>query len=287
MPIPPSLDEFFDTYYEKAWDIADTTIAMTVKQNGPLHITIDEDSVKAAGVEAGLKKTYESSNPEHSSGAKITTLLGTVVRNCVLSELGKATTESKRAHLVQPAPKKKKLSKEEEQKYQHRDKGIIPGVRQNQTSDGPFEAHEYMESYGWAERKEDLIHLVTKFLRRLPDHDRIIINFWLDNEKTYVQRSLEELGKEKTPRNANWVYQRKDKAIKALRGFFGGEKPDYRDIPLDLGGSDSNGLAISSQNASIHLQSAPLALDTNYDYRKVSTQLIEKLLPSLDIDTAQ
>lgn len=271
MPITLSRNEFITAYYKYAWEVADITIASTEKKNGPINAAIDVESVKAEGVMAGLDKTFEKYDPEHSSGARVKTLLSKIVRNSVLSELGKATTDAKRARLIATKPSAKKG---EEWKYSC----ITPGVRQQQSSDGLVEDHRYMESVGWQERKEDLLQLLTRHMKNLPDHDMIILTNWLQDESTYVEASLDELGKEHTPANANWVYQRKNKAIKALKKIMGGTKPDYRDISLESAAINANILVTSNFDV-IHpdRESAVQEHSSKYNYNDVVTQLIERL----------
>lgn len=288
MPIGLSHDDFITVYYAEACSIADKTIGWVVKRQGSIHKSIDVELVKAKGVLDGLEKTYKNYDPEHESGARIKTLLNKVVRNSVLTELGKETTRARRDGWIAPAPKKR--DPEEERRNPERGQGFIPGIRLRQSADGPFEAHEYMESIGWAERKEDLIHIATKCLKWLPKHDRIIIEFYFEDKSTYVERSLEELEMENNHDNASWVYQRRDKAIKAIQRFFKKEEPNYRDISIDPFG-DSNRLLLHSDNVSLTLSNQPERIkasrEDHYDYRKVATQLVDFILSSLNTETTQ
>ena len=108
MPIGLSHDDFITVYYAEACSIADKTIGWVVKQQGSIHKSIDVELVKAKGVLDGLEKTYKNYDPEHESGARIKTLLNKVVRNSVLTELGKETTRARRDGRIAPAPKKPK-----------------------------------------------------------------------------------------------------------------------------------------------------------------------------------
>ena len=289
MPIGLSHDDFFTAYYDEACRIADITIAR-VKQNRPIHKSIDVDLIKDEAVLAGLEKTYEKYDPEHESGAKIKTLLNTVVRNGVLTELGKEFTRARRDGWIAPAPKKPKP--EEEHDHPELGQGFIPGISLRQSKDGrPSEAHGYMENIGWRERKDNLCRIAQKCLKWLPHDDRIIIKRLMEGESTYVQRSLEDLGMENTHSNANWVYQRKYKALKEMARLIKRERPDYRDILIELDGGDSNKRHISDNKESLTLQIQPQRIkashEDHYDYRKVATQLVDYILSSLNAEATQ
>lgn len=288
MPIALSRNDFITKYYAEACTIADKTIGWVVKQYGPIPKSIDVELVKDNGVLDGLEKTYKNYDPERESGASIKTFLNKVVRNSVLTELGKEKTRARRDGRIAPPPKKPKPEGEHE--HPELGQGFIPGISLRQSKDGrPSEAHGYMENIGWRERKDDLCRIAHKCLKWLPDHDRIIILWYLEDKSTYVERSLEELGMENTRSNANWVYQRRDKALKAITKFFKKEKPDYRDISIEPY-VDSNRLHISDKD-SITLQIQPQRIkasrEDHYDYRKVATQLVDFYLSSLYAETTQ
>ena len=264
-----SHDEFLGKYYDKAWKIAEVTIASVIKKNGQIHPSIDIDSVKAEGVMAGLERTYENFDVHHKSGDKVDPLLITIVRNCVLNELGKATTAAKRAHLATPT----KRGAKDDRKYHN----LIKGVPQSQ-SGRPVEPHDYIESLGWQERKEDVLDLLCKYMKRLPVNDQVILSYWAKDESTYVELALEELGLEQTPINANWVYGRKNKALKALRKMMGGERPDYRDITLTSAQAGINGTVYSNRNdLRRHQYAAKANVTRNINYRETASGLVEKM----------
>lgn len=268
MPDLMSHDEFLSTHFERACKIADITISSTLKTNGPIDAAIDIESVKMEGVLAGLERTFENFDARHESKAKVTTLLNTIVHNCVLTELGKATTEARRAGLISPKPKKNKENADH----------IIIGAKSCTSISGPVEAHQYIEYEGWQERKETVFKLIGKYMMRLPVNDQVILTHWAEEEKTYVEKSLEELGLEYTPAIANWVYGRKNKALKALRTMMGGQKPEYRDIYLPSAGRNTNRSVYSDRNALRRHQYAAKSLVTrNIDYKDTATKLAEKL----------
>ena len=274
MDFPLSHDEFLGTYYERAWKTAEITIADVVKKNGPIHPAIDVESVKAEGALAGLERTFENFDAAHPSGAKVTTLLDRIVWNCVLSELGRATTEAKRAGLISQQPRKKG----DDRKY----RSLVPGIAQRQNTAGPVEEHRYIEVEGWQERKEELLNLMCRYLKRLPVNDQVILNHWAKDEKTYVERALAELGLEHTSANANWVYVRKNRALKTLAKLMGGQKPDYRDIALPSAGINTNSFVYSDRNAlRRHQYAAKMHVTRNINYSETVALLAEKIVMPL------
>ena len=273
MPVAIPHDEFLGSYYKKAWKFAEITIASVNQTKGPIAGSIDIESVMAEGVLAGLERTYENFNPLHGAGAKIETLLSKVVHNCVLTELDKATRAAKKAGLISSRPKKVKMTKEDEEKELERISRVIPGVGTQGKKGHPFEPHDYMETDGWQERKEKLLAKLAKNMKRLPVNDQIILSFWASDESTYVEKSLEEIGIEKTSATANWVYGRKNKALKALAQMMG-KKPDYRDIYLPSAGRDANNSVYTDRNELRRCQYAAKANVTRkINYKKTAELL--------------
>ena len=277
MPVLMPHDEFMTNYFDEAWKIAEITIASLVKKNGPINPAIDVESVKATGAINGLQRTYENFDTQHQSGATVKTLLNKVVHNCVIGELEKQTTRAIRDGLMNPRPSKKKKTKEEEEKELEKKCRIFAGVEQRHVSNGPKEAHSYQEVEGWAEQKEKVIAKMTKYMKRLPVNDQVILTHWAEDEKTYVEKSLAEIGMENTPQTANWVYGRKNKALKALAQMMGGKKPDYRDIYIPSAGRNTNSAAYSDRNElRRHQYAAKSQVTRNINYKKTVHQLAEK-----------
>lgn len=277
MPVLMPHDEFMANYFDEAWKIAEITIASLVKKNGPINPAIDIESVKATGAINGLQRTYENFDTQHQSGATVKTLLNKVVHNCVIGELQKATTSAIHAGLMNPRGSKKNMTKEEEEKELERRCRILAGVDQRAVSNGPKEPHDYQESEEWAVRKEEVLKKMTMYMKRLPVNDQVILAHWAEDEKTYVERSLAELGMENTPKTANWVYGRKNKALNSLAQMMGGEKPDYRDIYIPSAGRDTNSAAYSDRNElRRHQYAAKSQVTRNINYKKTVHQLAEK-----------
>ena len=273
-------DEFLATYYDQATRTADITIASIIKKNGhPFEPAIDIESVKVEGALAGLERTFENFDANHESGAQLTTFLSFVVRNCVISELEKAINDAIKNGLLPPKKRKTKKETDENGKEIQKEYHITPGVKLHPNSAGPFEPHQYMEHEGWLERKEEVLKLLGKYMLRLPVNDQVILTHWAQDEKTYVEESLKELGIEKTPATANWVYGRKNKALKALKMMMGGNKPEYRDIYLPSAGRNSNSMMISDRNAlRRHQYAAKAHVTRNINYKETIKLLAEKIL---------
>lgn len=271
-------DEFMKSFYEQAWKIAEVTIASIVQKNGPINQAIDTESVKATGAINGLERTYENFNAKHESHAKVTTLLSKIVHNCVISELEKATTEAIHAGLMKPRASKKKMTKEEKEEELQKKCRILAGVKQNTNPIGPVESYVYQETYGWQERKEEVLNRLAKQMMRLPVNDQVILAHWLEDESTYVEKSLAELGMENTPTTANWVYGRKKRALNSLAQMMGGKKPDYRDIYLPSAGRNTNSAVYSDRNElRRHQYAAKAQVTKSIDYRRTAMLLEEKL----------
>jgi hypothetical protein len=277
MPALMSHDVFMTTYYEYACKIADITIASIVKKNGAINPAIDVESIKASGAISGLERTYINFDPQHKSGADVKPFLSTVVRNCVISELEKATTAAIHAGLMKPRASKRQMTKEEEEQDLERTCRIIACTSQRSNIIGPIEGHVYQETEGWQERKEEILNRLAKFMLRLPVYDQVILSLWAEDEKTYVEKSLEELGIEHTPATANWVYGRKNKALKALAKMMGGKKPDYRDIYLPSAGRNTNSAMYTDRNElRRHQYAAKAQVTRNINYKKTALLLDKK-----------
>ena len=278
MPVLMPHDEFMKTYFNQAWKIAEVTIASIVKKNGPINPAIDIESVKASGTINGLQRTYENFDSNHESHANEKTLLSTVVRNCVIGELEKATTAAIHAGLMKPRASKRKMTKEEEEKELEKNCRILAGVKQRANQNGPIESHVYQETEGWQERKEKVLGILAKYMKRLPVNDQVILTHWAEDERTYVEKSLAEFGMENTPTTANWVYVRKNRALKSLAQMMGGKKPDYRDIYLPSAGRNTNSAVYSDRNElRRHQYAAKAQVTRNINYKRTAQLLDEKI----------
>ena len=277
MPVIMPHDEFMKTYFDEAWNIAEITIASLEKKNGrEINPAIDIESVKATGAINGLQRTYENFDAKHVSHAKEKTLLNKIVRNCVISELEKATTAAIHAGLMKPRASKSKMTKEEEEKKLEKECRILAGIKQRANQIGPFEDHVYQEAEGWQEQKEKVLNKLTIYMKKLPVNDQVILAHWADDERTYVEKSLSELGMDNTPSTANWVYVRKNRALKSLAQMMGGSKPDYRDIYIPSAGRNTSSTVYSDRNELRRHQYAAKAQVTRNINTKETALLLAK-----------
>ena len=278
MSVSMPYNEFLESYYEMALKYAENTIRSVIKTHGHIHSAIDVDSVIAEGVLSGLEKTYEKYSSNHESGAKVTTLLNRIVHNAVLTELEKATTAAIKADLMPPRPTKKKMTEEEKEKELEQICRIIAGVDQRASPAKPNESHTYQEAEGWHERKEKELQRIRECMTRLPIHDQVILSHWAEDEKTYIEKSLEELGLENTPKNANWAYGRRKRALMSLSHMMGGKKPEYRDIYFPSAKFQTNIAIHSCQKEPFSIQfKSKDQISGNIDYTKTAQVISEKV----------
>ncbi len=235
MIITLTYDEFCNMWFGTAMDVADIVIANVRKKGSSLDPALDIESVKIMGVTYALEKAYNSYDVDHEKHANLKTYLSTLVRNCVLTELGKETTGVNEAHCVSK-PKKDK----DTPKYDH----IMAGIPQRGSTGRAFEPHDYVEAYGWADRKEEVLKRMMQLLKKLQPVDQVILENWMNDEKTYLERTIKALNLEDTKRNRDMLSLRKKRALETLRALMGGKRPNYRDIYIPSGKyRDADGMA--------------------------------------------
>lgn len=205
---------FCDIYYTAAEQVADITIAEHIKKHGPLSPYIDVDLVKDLGVSYGLEKVYNKYDVDHESNAIVKTFLSKVVRNCVLTELGKESTAV--GAKIRPG------------------KSMDSLILSKTIGGGHISLESFSEAFrtsGRFEKKEDLIARMLECLKKLNGVDQIILRCWMVYpRREYTDMALEELGWDNNARTRNMVSVRCNRAIEAL-----GEKMDdarsvYREI---------------------------------------------------------
>ena len=230
MKIEQSFEEFCSRWYAKAMQVADITITRIENKNGRIMEAIDLESVKVVGVTYALEKTYNNYDVDNARHASVETFLSTVVRNCVITELGKETTAVERAHVA---------FKPKREKYSRKYSAIMPGIAQSGSTGEKFEAHDYMKASDYSERKEKVKkeekEKLIDLLKKLPAIDQVILANWMEEERTYIEKSLEVLGLEDNKRNRDMLSLRRNRALKTLKGMFGGKRADYRDIYIPSG----------------------------------------------------
>ena len=201
MNIQVDYQSFCDAYYKAAEQVADITIAEYIKKHGELNRGIDIELVKDLGVSYGLEKVFSKYDIDHESNASIKTFLSTVVRNSVLTELGKEITAT--------------------------------GAKDRSEKD--FETfYGFCDSFktrGLYERKEDLIDKMLECLKKMNGVNQVILRCWMQYQKCdYTDMALAELGWDNTDRTRNVVTVRRNHAIEKLRGMMEKERDNYDDI---------------------------------------------------------
>ena len=205
---------FCDLYYKDAEKVADITVAEHIKRHGKLNPYIDVELAKDLGISYGLEKVYNNYDVDHESNAKVKTFLSTVVRNCVLTELGKESTA---------VGAKKRLG------VCMDSMALAATIKGSHTSLETFSGS--LKSSGRFEKKEDLIAKMLECMKKLNGVDQIILNCWMLYPKgEYIGRALEELEWEDNKRTRNVVSVRWGRAIEILRKMMEGARSNYRDI---------------------------------------------------------
>ena len=204
MNIQVDYQSFCDAYYKAAEQVADITIAEYIKKHGELNRGIDIELVKDLGVSYGLEKVFSKYDIDHESNASIKTFLSTVVRNSVLTELGKETTATGAKD------------------------------RSEKDLDNFYGFCDEFKTRGLYKRKEDLIDKMLECLKKIDGEDQVILRCWMQYQKRdYTDMALAELGREDNARTRNVITVRRDRAIEKLRGMMEKERDNYNDIVFD------------------------------------------------------
>ena len=214
MNIELDYKSFCDVYYKPAEQVADITIAGHIRKHGPLNPYIDVELVKDLGVSYGLEKVYNTYDIDHESNANVETFLSKVVRNCVLTELGKEST----AVGAKRRPGKSMDS-------------MVAAA----TIGG---SHVSLESFSGTFRtsgrflkKEDMIETMLGCLKRLNGVDQVILGCWMVYPKgEYTAKAIEELGWEDDKRTRNVVNVRCNRAMAMLGKMMDDSRSAYHDI---------------------------------------------------------
>ncbi len=205
---------FCDIYYKAAEQVADITIAEHIKNHGQLNPYIDVELVKDLGISYGLEKVYNNYDVDHESNAKVKTFLSTVVRNCVLTELGKESTAvgaKKRPGVCMDSMV------------------LAATIRGSYASLRAFS--NTFQTSGRYEKKEDLIANMLECLKKLNGVDQVILNCWMIYPKgEYIDMALEALEWEDNKRTRNVISVRWGRAVEMLRKMMEGARSNYRDI---------------------------------------------------------
>ena len=195
---------FYNQWRSTAIAVAENTIrAADAKTARGLDRRLDLEYVKEVSVEEALLKvheTYDYENPQHAS---IKTYLSTVTRNQTLTKLRDEIKEIGKLAGKATPPRQK---------------------------DSRVEAHIYQEVYGYNEMKEELLNKLPYYIAKLPYEDQVILHYFMNNEKDFIQPCLEKLGKEDNKRNRDNISLRKARALDKIAGLMGDLDIDYKSI---------------------------------------------------------
>lgn len=194
-----SRDLFFKEYYGFAMDCASITLAGVVKKNGPINKRIDQGLVKSVAVYYALEKVFQNYDVDRATEKGIEGFIYTTVHNQTLTELSKGGT------VVDP------LTQD------------VDTLFKNPAAMG------YTKDLSYKQRKEDVLADMMAKLKTLSPEDQELIGFWMDDQRSYIERAIEALGLEDTPGNRNMIAVRFNRAKLHLAKAMGGKKPNYRD----------------------------------------------------------
>ena len=244
-------NEFCELYFETAKNYAIINLNRMKKKQGPLDRLVDEDYVIDCAVLAALEKTYRYY--DQARGTKITTYLSTIVHNELVDTLKK---ESKAA-----------MAKSE-----------LNDVK------AYIRTLEYEDSFSGLsdEAKARLIPLLTAAVERLSASDQVILNYYLEDKSTYIDKSIEVLHVRR-----NYVSLRIFRIMKLLPKLMGLTRDDYLRISLSNENMVLEQDLVFSKNAQISheeptrkkLQSRRAAPSISYTHRR------NPILPSLNIQS--
>lgn len=247
-----SRDLFFSKFYNFAKECADNTMAGVVKKNGPINKRIDQDLVKSIAVYYALEKVFQNFDVDRATEKGIKGFIYRTVHNQTITELGKATTQI--GHFTQD----------------------VDTLLKNPADMG------YTKDLSYMQRKEEVLAEMMMTLKTLSPEDQELIGFWMDDQKTYIERALDVLGLESTPSNRNMIAVRFNRAKIRLAKAMGGKKPNYRDSYAQLP-SASNALPesfapVQLNSKSRRQQKVAAEITKSLDYQYMAEKLYDMLV---------
>jgi len=227
-------NQFCKEHLKEAQEYADQTIGAFVKAHGSISRRYDVENVKQLAVLSALEKAYLNFDPSKSKDKTVSPLLKTIVSRDVNTELGKEGTAVDRFNGI-------KRRKVKEEAFED-GSSIMPGISFSGINGRLFEPHEYLDIFGSTKGKEQQKKELRKAYKKLSLWDQRVLHYWMceeqDNrayieagekpQRTYIQRTLDELGLDKSYTNAFAI--RCFKAKKKLAALMQGVPVDYQDI---------------------------------------------------------
>lgn len=252
MIVSMTYDEFCRKYYPEADKVAEITIANHIKQHGKINRRIDIDLVKDLGISYALEKVFLKYDVDNEKHASVKTFLSTVVRNCVLTELGKENTSIGGGG-----------------------NGISP--EDLAKSGKEYRVSDYIKYEERYERKEETLKELMACVKKLSPDDQVIIGYWMEDKRTYVARALAEFGMEDTKSSRNIIYIRQNRALNLLKAMMGGVKPDYRNMYVHIprGSAPATPEALNAQRR--RQRAAASYITRNVDYNNLVDTFYSRL----------
>ena len=179
-------EDFVNLYYGYARDRANLHLANIRKRNGDFDKNIDLDYVADAATLTTMVTVFEKYDA--TRGASIKTFINTIVHNEVVNELEK---ESK-------------------------------GAAKKADFDDLKQTIKEMERDDSAEARRSLIPKMMEVIAQLSPDDQVILNFYLEDKSSYIEKSAEKLNISK-----NYVSVRRDRIFARLRELMDMTRQQY------------------------------------------------------------
>lgn len=203
-----SYEQFCAKYYSEAQKTADIIVANLVNKNGRFPASIDLKLVKDESIVKALEKTYKSYDPNHESNASVKTFLSHTLFNIITREI---TKEAKAVGV--------KLKVSLDNTYNEGGKAVAEDEEDSQTDDSD-DSDDVGTQNDISEQeddgdKSDVHSKLTSCIKRLGREDQIILACWMNNQKSYADDALHQLGWDQDKRGL--VQTRKKRALETLR----------------------------------------------------------------------
>ncbi len=244
-------NEFCELYFDTAKHYAGIHLKHWKDKQGDVDRRVDEEYVIDCAVLTALEKTY--THFDSSRGAKITTYLSTLVHNELVDTLKKEQNAAKTQSDI-----------EDVKKY----------IRSLE-DDGESTALS-------DEAKARLIPLLTAAVERLSPSDQVILNYYLEDKSTYIDRSTEALHVRR-----NYVSLRCHRIMKLLPKLMGMTREEYQAICLD-----SYNIVFANNNESPSFSKLEEPTGKRLQSRRArpcfaggSRRIINPILPTINIDS--
>ena len=179
-------EDFVNLYYGYARDCAKIHLANIRKKKGDFDKNIDLDYVVDAATLTTMVKVYEKYDA--SKGASVKTFINTIVHNEVVNELDKETG----------------------------------GAAKKADLDDLKQSIKEMEQDDSQEARRSLIPKMMEVISKLSPDDQVILNFYLEDKSSYIEKSAEKLNISK-----NYVSVRRDRMFARLRELMDMTKGQY------------------------------------------------------------